>query len=230
MRLPNLGVCVRALSPTPQIPNLEALGLPSSEPLLLCPGMPFKYSPVDDDVWVGLGAYLQTQGSGRLVFFRGPRVGMSQQLEQRLRRAFGRAGVDFDRTVTFIPSLTRELFYGLMHCASVMLDTIGFSGFNTAIQSLECGLPVIAFEGEFMRGRLASGLLRRMGLDDWVAATHSAFAGLAIRLIADESLGLELRRQIAQRRTILFNDLTPVWALEQVLLDAVAVRSQSDQP
>lgn len=229
VRLPNLGVCVGALSPTPQVPNLEALGLPPNEPLLLCPGMPFKYSPVDDDVWVGLGAHLQTQGTGRLVFFRGPRVGMSQQLEQRLRRAFGRAGVDFDRTVTFIPSLTRELFYGLMHCATVMLDTIGFSGFNTAIQSLECGLPVIAFDGEFMRGRLASGLLRRMDLDEWIAATHSAFIDLAMRLITDKQLGLALRRQIEQRRTILFNDLTPVRALEQVLLDAVADQSKGDQ-
>jgi protein O-GlcNAc transferase len=225
VRLPNLGVCVEPLSPRIAVPDLGAIGLPVNEPLLLCPGVPFKYSPEDDGVWVALGLRLQAHGKGRLVFFSGHRSGMTQQFEQRLRRAFSQAGADFDRSVCLIPTLPRDQFYGLMQHATLMLDTIGFSGFNTALQGLECGLPLVAYEGEFMRGRLASGLLRRMGLDDWVAGSHTEYIEMAMRLVSDEPARHALSHQIAQRRMQLFHDMEPVRALEQVLVDAVAQSS-----
>lgn len=223
IRLPNLGVCVEVLAPLAAAPDLNALGLPADEPLLLCPGTPFKYSPLHDEVWATLGARLQAHGAGRLVFFRSPRTGMMQQLEQRLRRVFARNGVNFDRTVCLVPTLPREQFYGLMQRATLLLDTIGFSGFNTALQSLECGLPIVAHEGEFMRGRLASGLMRRMGLDEWVATTNQDFIDTAMRLVKDEPLRLALCQQIAQRRSRIFNDQAPVRALEQALIEAIAL-------
>lgn len=222
IRLPNLGACVEPLSPRVVDPDMEILRLPIDEPLLLCPGVPFKYQPEDDDVLVSLSNCLRTHGKGRLVFFGSHHATMTLQFEQRLRRAFDRAGADFDRTVCFIPTLPREQFYGLMRNATLMLDTIEFSGFNTALQGIECTLPVVAYEGAFMRGRLASGLLHRIGLHEWVAKTKADFIAKAMRLVVDEPLRLELRQQIAKRRAILFNDLEPVRALERVLSDAVA--------
>jgi len=230
VRLPNLGVFVEPLTPVAVLPDLAALGLPANEVLLLCPGQLFKYSPEHDEVWTALGLHLQVLGAGRLVFFRSPRAEITRQFEQRLRRAFANAGADFDGTVCLVPVLPPEQFYGLMQRATLMLDTIGFSGFNTALQGLECGLPVVAYEGEFMRGRLASGLLRRMGLDDWVAGSHSEFIEKTMRLVVDEALGLALRQRITQRCALLFNDLEPVRALEQVLVDAVAKASLALRP
>jgi len=101
------------------------------------------------------------------------------------------------------------------------LDSIGFSGFNTALQALECGLPVIAFDGEFLRGRLASGLLRRVGLDEWIASSHTEFVDKAMQLVGDANLTQALRQTIACGCERIFNDLEPVRALEQVLWDAV---------
>jgi predicted O-linked N-acetylglucosamine transferase (SPINDLY family) len=42
VRLPNLGVYVESLAPPPADLDLRELGLPDDEPLLLCPGTPFK--------------------------------------------------------------------------------------------------------------------------------------------------------------------------------------------
>lgn len=221
VRLPNLGVCVESLAPRVAVPNLTSLGLPISGPLLLCPGSPFKYSPEHDGVWVELGRRLQALGNGCLVFFESHRTVMSEQLVQRLRRAFVQAGVDYDRTIHFVPTLVSGEFYGLMQSATLMLDTIEFSGFNTALQGLECGLPMIAYEGEFMRGRLASGLLRRMGMNEWVATSKSEFIEKTMQLVVDESLRLAVRQKIVQCRAILFNDMAPVRVLERVLEDAV---------
>jgi predicted O-linked N-acetylglucosamine transferase (SPINDLY family) len=221
LALPGIGVCVQPLNPLPVAPDLAALGLSATEPLLLCPGTPFKYTPQGDAALAAIAARLQKRGEGRLVFFRSKREGMSTQIERRMRLAFGKAGVDYDRTVAWVPTLDRPRFFGLMKRATAMLDTLGFSGFNTALQGLECDLPVVAFEGEFMRGRLASGPLRHLGLDELVATTPEAFADIALRLVEDEAWRAHLEREIAQRRHALFHDQASVRALEDALFEAV---------
>ncbi len=217
LALPGMGVCVQALKPMAVAPDFAALGLSPAEPLLLCPGTPFKYTPPGDAVLVAIAARLQARGSGRLVFFRSRREAMSAQVEQRMRLAFARAEIDYDRTVKWIPTLDRGRFFGLMHRATAMLDTIGFSGFNTALQGLESDLPVVAFEGEFMRGRLASGPLRHLGLAELVATSMAEYVDIALRLVDDDAWRTRMKHEIAQRRPALFDDRESVRALEQAL-------------
>ena len=102
-----------------------------------------------------------------------------------------------------------------------MLDTLGFSGFNTAIQGIECDLPVLAYEGEFMRGRLASAIMRRLDLPELVATTKEEFVQKAIELAGDARRRRSLRARIIERRSILFHDMEPVRALERHLTDEV---------
>ena len=220
LALPGLGVCVQALKPVAVAPDLAALGLPATEPLMLCAGTPFKYTPQGDAALVATAARLQARGRGRLVFFRDRRAQMSAQVERRLRKAFAKAGVDHDRTVAWIPTLDRGRFFGLMQRATALLDTIGFSGFNTALQALECDLPVVAFEGEFMRGRLASGPLRLLGLDELVATSTAEYVDIALRLADDVAWQARIRQRIAQRRDALFDDRASVRALEDALFAA----------
>ena len=221
--LPHLGVCLQPLQQDPVAPDFATLRLPADEPLLLCPGTPFKYTPQGDAALVAVAARLQSLGRGRLVFFGSHRVGMSARVERRMRAAFEKAGVSYDRTVAWVPTLNRGRFFGLMKHATAMLDTIGFSGFNTAVQALECDLPVVAFEGEFMRSRLASGALRHLGLDELVATTTQAFADIALRLVEDGAWHAHLEREIAQRRHALYFDQAPVRALEDALFEAAGV-------
>ena len=216
--LANLGVCVEPLNPQPTDLNLTSIGLSHNEPLLLCPGMPFKYRPEHDVVWANIACELQMFGSGRLVFFESHYKAMNQQFERRLRGCFVKNNVDFDRTVRFLPKLPRDQFYRLMQSATLMLDSIGFSGFNTALQSLECGLPVLAFEGTFMRGRLASALLRRMDLTESIATSAEEYVQKALKLTREPLANEALRREIKARRGMLFNDIEPVRSLERFLL------------
>jgi predicted O-linked N-acetylglucosamine transferase (SPINDLY family) len=145
---------------------------------------------------------------------------MDQLLAGRLRRAFDGDQVDFDAHVCFVPYLDRPQFFGLMQHAALMLDTVGFSGFNNALQAIEAGLPVLAREGDFMRGRLASGIMRRMDLPELVADTNEDFIQTAIRLALDAPARTDLRVQISARREILFHDVEPVRALERWLIEA----------
>jgi predicted O-linked N-acetylglucosamine transferase (SPINDLY family) len=217
VRLPNFGAFVEPLRPKVKDVDRRELGLPKGVPLLLCPGTPFKYMPSHDWVWIEMAKGLKSTSEGRLVFFASSRGSMHVTLLTRLRKAFSTAGVDFDTHVCVIPMLDRARFFSLMQKSTLLLDTLGFSGFNTALQGLECGLPVLAYEGKFMRGRLASAIMRKMGMPELVATSHQDFIRKAIDLAADPKRLKKLRAQIPKRVKSLFSDDSTVRALEVFL-------------
>ena len=217
VRLPDFGAFVEPLKPKIRDANLSLLGLPKDVPLLLCAGAPFKYMPAQDWVWLQIAKGVHEQCRGKLVFFTSSRGSIYLALLARLRKFFAAADVDFDECVCVVPLLERARFFSLLQQSTLMLDTLGFSGFNTALQGLECGLPVLAYEGQFMRGRLASALLRKIDLPELVATSHHDFVQKAIELAADGKRLKKLRSAISKRVKILFRDDASVLALENFL-------------
>lgn len=200
VRLPGLGVYLPRPGALPSTP----VQVDGEGPLVLCPGTPFKYAPRFDGVLAEIARRL---GKCRLVFFTARPAALSEKLRARLERA----GLDFERHARFLPWLPPAEFRGLMAAADLYLDTIGFSGFNTALQAVESGLPVVTREGRFMRGRLATGILKRIGLEELVAADETAYVELAVRAARDSA---RLRQAIEARRDALYEDEAPVRALE----------------
>jgi protein O-GlcNAc transferase len=190
--------------PREETPSME-LELPKADALLVCPGTPFKYAAEHDKLLVEIARRVP---GARLLFFRAKPDALSDRFEQRLRAAFGGA---FDRHAVFLPWLDPKAFRSLLACAHVYLDTLGFSGFNTALQALRCGLPVVTREGRFLRGRLASGMLRHAGLDELVATSDQAYVELAVALANDATR----REQVKRASGRLLEDETPVRALER---------------
>jgi protein O-GlcNAc transferase len=175
--LPQLGCCFER----PAFPPALDASLPDG-PLLICPGVPFKYAPQLD--WI-LVEIVRRLGRGRLVFFSHRHGGLSRRLADRLRAAFRSGGVDYDRHVSFVPWQTAAGFLGCLRRADLYLDTIGFSGFNTALFAVEAGLPIVTREGRFLRGRLAGGILKRLEMQELVAPTDEAYIELAVTLTQD---------------------------------------------
>lgn len=211
--LPGLGCAYRPYRTRPQAQDLSPWGITASDRLLLAPGLSFKYGPAEDALWVEIA---RRCAPCKLVFFSGD-GSHSARLRQRLRDPFTAAGLDFDATVRFVPWQSQAAFFGLLQRAEVFLDTVGFSGFNTAIQAVECGTPIVAWEGRFLRGRFASGILRALALDQWVAATHADYADKVARLCGDAALRAQVRVQIAERRQALYEDRASVQALAALL-------------
>lgn len=123
----------------------------------------------------------------------------------------------FEDYVVFRPSLPRHEFYDLLRSSTVYLDTIGLSGSNTAIQAIECGLPVSTREGQFLRGRFGSGLLKRMDMADLVTGSEEAYVDLVVKAVSDAEFRAELRQRIERSRPILFDDVAPIRDLENFL-------------
>jgi predicted O-linked N-acetylglucosamine transferase (SPINDLY family) len=219
VRLPNLGCWVEPEPAQARPPDLATWGIEPGVPLLLCPGSPFKYAPEHDRVLAEIARRL---GRCRMLFFSYRSGALSHKLQARLRAAFAAHGLDFERCARFVPWQERDAFYGLLERADVYLDTLGFSGFNTALQAIQCGLPVVALEGRFLRGRLASGILRRIGLDELVVANEAQYVELALRLAGDPGYRDSVRARIVAQRPVLFGDAAPIRALEDFLDGAAA--------
>jgi predicted O-linked N-acetylglucosamine transferase (SPINDLY family) len=143
-----------------------------------------------------------------------------ERVRLRLRAAFTAHGLEPDRFLLFVPWLTKAAFQGVMSQAHVCLDTIGFSGFNTALQAVQAGLPIVTREGRFLRGRFASGILKRMGLSELVAASDESYVDLAERIARDGAHRERLRASIEGARQSLYRDVAPIRALEEFLLGA----------
>ena len=214
VKLPNLGCCFEPLELPDVDVDFAAMGIAPDIPLLLCPGAPFKYAPRHDAVLTTIARGMQ---KCQLVFSNDPISELSVKLRRRLESAFDGAGLDPDAYLKFIPFQPRPAFRRLLARADVFLDTIGFSGFNTAMQAVECALPMVTSEGRFLRGRFGSGILRRIGMDEWVAASDDEYAAMAVRLGRSAQLRQQVRAQMVARRDVLFGDIAPVRALEAFL-------------
>ena len=217
VRLPDLGCSFRRVAMEATAPDLSPLRLDGDTPLLVCPGVPFKYAPRHDWVFPEIARRL---GKCRFVFFRTRAELLSQRLERRLQAAFAAHGLPYERFVTFMPWQPASGFLGVLQRADVYLDTIGFSGFNTALYAVEAGLPIVCREGRFLRGRLASAILKRMGLPELVTPTEDAYVELAVRLASDGAYRQSVRKRMETARSGLYGDPAPIRALEEFLLQA----------
>jgi len=215
VRLPHLGCRFRRAASAPSKPDLALVGGAARAPLLICPGVPFKYAARHD--WV-FPAIAQRLGECRFVFFKHRTRVLSEKLEQRLQAVFATHDLDFSRFVTFVPWQPAAQFAGWLREADVFLDTIGFSGFNTALYAVEAGLPIVTREGRFLRGRLASGILKRLQLPELVAPTEEAYVELAVRLAGERDYRGELAAAMERGRVRLYEDSAPVRALEEFLV------------
>jgi len=212
--LPNLGCCYDPLNTPTEEVALDDLGIDAGQPIFVCPGTPFKYAPQHDWIYPAIAREL---GSCQFVFFKYQVEALSRRLMQRLKTAFSTAGLAFSEYVLEVPWLSKGQFNSLMLQSTCFLDTIGFSGFNTAMQAIECGLPVVTREGRFLRGRLASGILKRLELTELIVESEEEYVELAVRLARDARFRVDLRRRIQKSRHSLYGDKTAVSALESFL-------------
>jgi protein O-GlcNAc transferase len=212
--LPHLGNRVQPLALSSSDPDFAAMDIDLERPILVCPGTPFKYQAAHDHIFAEIA---RSVPDVQLVFFRPSVAALANILQIRINKEFEAVGLDMMDHVRFIRWLKLHEFHCLLRHADVLLDTIGFSGYNTAVQAIECGLPLVTREGRFLRGRLASGVLRRMNLTELIVSSKADYVNLVVRLVTDRDYQANIRREIQQRRSILFDDLSAMGPFQDFL-------------
>jgi predicted O-linked N-acetylglucosamine transferase (SPINDLY family) len=214
-------ICLPGLGGYLEQPSIETLGLDlgmlgidKERPILICAGSPSKYLPENDFVFAEIAKRL---GECQFLFFNFEE-NLTAILKERLEVVFSNSNLVSNNYIRFIPFLKREEFFGLLRASDVYLDTIGFSGFNTALQALSCELPIVTLEGPSMRGRLASAILNKLRLQKFICNTHHAYIEQVVNLIKDPSLFKDYKERISKTKHLLFRDQAPIRALEKFLI------------
>jgi protein O-GlcNAc transferase len=214
VRLPHLGNRIQPLGLTGTELDLAGMNIDLDKPILVCPGTPFKYQPEHDHIFADIA---RDAPDAQLVFFRPSIAALSSLLELRITKEFEAAGLNVKNHVRFVRWLNFHEYHCLLRQADVLLDTIGFSGYNTAVQAIECGLPLVTREGRFLRGRLASGVLRRMDLQELIVQTKAEYVNLVVRLATDLLYQANIRHELEQRRSVLFDDQSAMGPFQDFL-------------
>jgi predicted O-linked N-acetylglucosamine transferase (SPINDLY family) len=121
----------------------------------------------------------------------------------------------------FLPRLTPHHFVAAISQCDIVLDSIGWSGCNSILESLVHDLPIVTFAGEMMRGRHTTAILEMMDVRETTAQTIDEYVSTAVLLGLDPAKRTELSARIASRKHRVYRDRNCIAALEAFLDDAV---------
>ncbi|HQX25921.1 MAG TPA: hypothetical protein PLE37_13160 [Pseudomonadota bacterium] len=176
----------------------------------------YKIHPAHDDVLARIAAEVPNARFSLVPF---PRSHVREALAARMRGAFERRGLDFDRHVHILPFLAEEQFLALARSADLNLDSIGWSGGTTTLEITWFDVPTITLPGAVMRSRHTQAMLLAMDLDELVARDEDDYVRLAVALGNDRARREALRARVRERKHVLYRDRRVVEAFQRFLLD-----------
>ncbi len=182
VRLPNLSIHYTPPPVAAATLTRADLGVREDSVLYWCCQSLFKYVPRHDDIFPRIA---EAVGDCQFVFLRHPSTGVTGTFRARLERAFAAHGLSWDRYCVLSERLGPARFAGAMRIADVFLDSVGWSGCNTALEAFAAGLPAVTCRGETMRARHTAAMLEMIGLDECIADTVDGYVALAARMGTD---------------------------------------------
>lgn len=189
---------------------------------LVCAQSGQKLLPEQDAVFARI---LAGDARSDLVLLTGLPAGIEFELVARMRPAFDAHGIDFDTRVRVVGQVDEPRFLAELWDADLVLDTLGWSGGVTALETFWGDVPVLAVAGEFMRSRHTAAMLRAMDLPELVADDADDFVARALRLCGDGEARERLRGAIAERKHRLYRDDDVVAAFARLLDARIALRA-----
>jgi predicted O-linked N-acetylglucosamine transferase (SPINDLY family) len=174
-----------------------------------------KYLPQFDQVFARIAA--KVPGCQfTFIEFAGGR-GVTEMFRGRLDRAFLALGLKAADHCVFLPRLAPDHFVAAIGQCDVVLDSIGWSGCNSILESLVHNVPIVTLPGDTMRARHAAAILERMGMRETTARTVDDYVSIAVSLGRDAAKRAEFSTRIANKKQLVYRDRVCIAALEAFL-------------
>jgi protein O-GlcNAc transferase len=224
VRLPNLSIYYEPPVARQAVLDRAELGLHAAAAICWCGQSLSKYLPQYDPVFARIA---REAGDCQFVFVEFPGAAhVTELFRSRLDRVFAACGLRAADHCVFLPRLDPHRFLAVMGQADIFLDSIGWSGCNSTLESLAHDLPIVTMAGPLMRGRHTAAILQRMGLVETIAGSIDAYVSAAVRLAKDVPLRTALKTRMAQNKHHVYRDRACIAALED-FLDREARREAS---
>jgi protein O-GlcNAc transferase len=219
VRLPNLSIYYEPADVPPVAIDRAQLGLRKGAVVYWCCQSLPKYLPQFDEVFARIAAEVPDCQFTFIEFAGGK--GVTEVFRARLQRAFKAVGLTSESHCVFLPRLAPDRFVAAISQCDIVLDSIGWSGCNSTLESLVHNLPIVSFAGEMMRGRHTAAMLDMMDISETTARTIDDYVSIAGILGRNATRRIELSARIAANKHRVYRDRGCIVALEAFLDSAV---------
>src|SRR5258706_5090421 len=215
IRLPNLSIYYEPAEPPPHGVDRAELGLRAGAVVYWCCQSLPQYLPQFDGAFARIAAEVPDSQFTFIEFGGGK--GVTQMFRARLERAFSAVGLNAGDYCIFLPRLTPDRFVAAIGQCDSVLDSIGWSGCKSVLESPVHNLPILNLAGEMMRGRHTAAILDMMDVRHITARTIDEYVSIAGFLGRTVAKRTELSAEIANKKHRIYRDRTCIAALEAFL-------------
>jgi predicted O-linked N-acetylglucosamine transferase (SPINDLY family) len=215
IRLPNLSIYYEPSDLEPAAWERGEFAMRDGATVYWCGQAMSKYLPQYDRV---LPRIAQRVGDCQFAFIEFPEAPhITQLFAQRLDQAFAAFGLKATDHCVFLPRLETKKFIASMGLSDIMLDSLGWSGCNSSLESLVHDLPIVTMAGALMRGRHTAAILTMMDVRETVAGSIDDYVSIAIRLARDEPWRAAIKAKMAENKHRVYRDRACIAGLEEFL-------------
>ena len=219
VRLPNMSIYYEPVAADPVATSRAEVGMRADAAVFWCGQSLYKYLPQFDEVFPRIA---EQAPHSQFVFVEhhgGPRV--TEVFRDRIARAFAARGLDAEKHCVFLARLNQSKFIATIGLCDVFLDSLEWSGCNSALESLPHNLPIVTLPGAFMRGRHSAAILEMMGVTETIARDVDDYVAMAARLANTPEERVAISNRMGASRERVYRDRACITALEDFLDNAV---------
>ena len=147
-------------------------------------------------------------------------------LQRELFELFGKENVEV------VPYKDYEEYMNLMESTDIAIDSYPFGSYNTIVDALYLSKPIISYEGTHAYNRIASAVLRRVGMEELVTNNKDEYINKVLNLINNDDYREDLINKISEidLKSKIFNTNEPVYFKKAVdyLIDNYAKLKNED--
>jgi predicted O-linked N-acetylglucosamine transferase (SPINDLY family)/glycosyltransferase involved in cell wall biosynthesis/ubiquinone/menaquinone biosynthesis C-methylase UbiE len=117
-------------------------------------------------------------------------------LVQQMRSVLERHGIDRKRLVVIKALPGKSDIEQCLQLADVYLDSFPYGGATSLVDPLTVGVPPVVVEGDALRFRQASAMLREIGTNDLIADSEESYINIAVQLATNPQWRQQKREEI----------------------------------
>lgn len=221
IRLPHLSINYDPPKRTilPEITR-ETISARKDAVLFWCCQVIYKYLPQYDWVYAEIASRVP---HAQFVFITIQTESEATQIfKKRMKKAFEAKGLDPDLKLVFLAGLNADQFSTTASLCDVGLDSIGWSGCNSTLETLAQGVPVITRPGKSMREKHSEAILKMIDVPELITTDIESYIERAVLLGCDKEKRRQLSERILKNINKAYHDTECVKALERHFVDWVA--------
>ncbi|WP_333428936.1 O-linked N-acetylglucosamine transferase family protein [Microcoleus sp. F4-D5] len=181
-------------------PTRQSLGISDNTTVFISGANFYKILPELRESWVKILAAVPD--SILILYPFGPawtRTYPATPFVNNLNAVCAKYGVNNNR-LRFVKQLpSRADVKEFLQLADVYLDSYPYAGATSLIDPLQVGLPVVVVEGNALRFRQGSAMLRELQMSDLIAYDEASYIQLAVTLGTNQQLRQQKRQQIQEK-------------------------------